>query len=105
MGCLLYTVPYAEGDLQADSVTASYLNSVMGICELVFRIPFGILGDHPKVNRTILLAVTFLSLGVLFIIFPMCTNFWVLFAFAGLSGIFQVRIKNHFEFVFVPNQN
>lgn len=90
MGALLCTVPYAEGDLNVDPIKASYLNSIMGICELIFRIPFGMLGDWKKMNRTILLAGTFLTLGVIFLVFPMCQEYNTLMVFAGLSGIFQV---------------
>lgn len=89
MGALLCTVPYAEGDLNVDPIKASYLNSIMGICELIFRIPFGMLGDWKKMNRTILLAGTFLTLGVIFLVFPMCQEYNTLMVFAGLSGIFQ----------------
>ena len=74
MGALLKAVPYAEGDLGIDPVTAAYINSIMGICELVFRIPFGYLGDWDKVNRTVLLGGTFLALGVIFLCFPMCSS-------------------------------
>ena len=74
MGALLKAVPYAEGDLGIDPVSASYINSIMGICELAFRIPFGYLGDWEKVNRTYLLGGTFLALGVIFLAFPMCPS-------------------------------
>ena len=74
MGALLKAVPFAEGDLGIDPVTAAYINSIMGICELVFRIPFGYLGDWDKVNRTVLLGGTFLALGVIFLCFPMCSS-------------------------------
>lgn len=89
MGSLLKVVPFAERELGMEPTTAAYLTSAMGLCELAFRIPFGLLGDWEKINRTYLLGATFLALGVLFLIFPMCTSFTSLMIFAGLSGIFQ----------------
>ena len=91
MGVLLVTVPYAINDLGISPVTAALLSSNMGICELVLRIPFGWLGDWEKINRTILLGATFLALGLLFFMFPFCTNFLSLMIFAGMSGFFQVN--------------
>ena len=93
MGALLFTVPFAEGELAVEPLMASYIMSAMGLCELAFRLPFGWLGDWDKINRTYLLAVTFLALGLLFLVFPMCQSYMTLMVFAGLSGIFQVHIN------------
>lgn len=89
MGCLLLVVPYAQGELGVDAATSAQLVMAMGVTELLFRIPFGWLGDWEKVNRTQLLAGTFLCLGILFIGFPLATNFTFLLVVAALSGIFQ----------------
>ena len=53
MGSLLKVVPFAEGELNTESVMAAYLTSVMGLSELFFRIPFGWAGDHPKAEFTL----------------------------------------------------
>jgi len=97
MGSLLLAVPYAEQELGTDPSSSAYLVSAMGFAELIFRVPFGWAGDHPKVNRTYLLGFTFLMLGICFIVFPMCQNFTMLMVFATLSGIFQVN--HHFEII------
>ena len=90
MGSLLLVVPFAQQELGTEAEVSAYLTSVMGLSELLFRVPFGWAGDHPKINRTYLLGFTFTMLGVIFLIFPMCTNFTMLMVFATLSGIFQV---------------
>jgi len=89
MGSLLRAVPYAEKELSTDSVTASLIVAIMGLAELVFRIPFGMLGDYEKINRTYLLGFTFLMLGVFFFMFPMCKSFTMLMVMSAFSGIFQ----------------
>ena len=83
-------VPFAEEEIGVESESAALLTSAMGISELIFRIPFGWAGDHPKVNRTYLLGFTFIMLGVIFLAFPMCSSFMSIMIFASLSGIFQV---------------
>lgn len=89
MGALLKCVPFAEKELDTDSVTAAYLTSAMGLAELIFRIPFGWAGDHPSVNRTYLLGGTFLMLGLIFATFPFCSTFTMLLVMSSFSGIFQ----------------
>ncbi|CBY13988.1 unnamed protein product, partial [Oikopleura dioica] len=89
MGALLLVVPYAETELGVEASTAATIVMAMGVAELIFRIPFGWLGDWEKINRTHLLGGTFLALGVIFLAFPMCTNFTYLLVFSALSGIFQ----------------
>ena len=86
-------VPFAEEEIGVESESAALLTSAMGIAELIFRIPFGWAGDHPKVNRTYLLGFTFIMLGVIFLAFPMCSNYMSIMIFASLSGIFQVKIN------------
>ena len=83
-------VPFAEEEIGVESESAALLTSAMGISELIFRIPFGWAGDHPKVNRTYLLGFTFIMLGVIFLGFPMCSSYMSIMIFASLSGIFQV---------------
>ena len=83
-------VPFAEEEIGVESESAALLTSAMGISELIFRIPFGWAGDHPKVNRTYLLGFTFIMLGVIFLAFPMCSSYMSIMIFASLSGIFQV---------------
>ena len=89
MGCLLLVVPFAESELGVTSSTSAMIVMAMGVAELLFRIPFGWLGDWEKINRTHLLGGTFLALGVLFLGFPMCSNFTFLLVLSALSGIFQ----------------
>lgn len=89
MGSLLMVVPFAEEEIGVESESAALLTSAMGISELIFRIPFGWAGDHPKVNRTYLLGFTFIMLGVIFLAFPMCSSYISIMIFASLSGIFQ----------------
>ena len=93
MGCLLLVVPFAESELGVTSSTSAMIVMAMGVAELLFRIPFGWAGDHPKVNRTYLLGFTFIMLGVIFLAFPMCSNYMSIMIFASLSGIFQVKIN------------
>ena len=65
---------------------ASIMLTVVNIVNTIFRVSFGALMDHPKINCLLLNGFTFILGGLAVCVFPFFKNYWILMVLGGING-------------------
>ena len=65
---------------------ASIMLTVVNIVNTIFRVSFGALMDHPKINCLLLNGLTFILGGVAVCVFPFINNYSILMVLGGING-------------------
>jgi OFA family oxalate/formate antiporter-like MFS transporter len=92
-----FTLPYLSS-LGWERTLAAGLMTVYTTISLIFRIPFGYLGDRLRKSNVVALSVAFQTAGLLiFSLMGIDTPFWMITVFAiaygiGIAGIMSLRV-------------
>lgn len=88
---MLYIVPFATSKFGIGELEASKSLSIMGIAELLFKVPWGYIADWRGVNKNYILCAICVGLGLSMIMVVLSTSYVMMTVACGFVGVFQVR--------------
>ena len=71
-----------------DNKMASFLLSIIGIANLISRLGFGAMLDHPKVIAIVINTISMMVTGLTFAVLPLCSDFESFAAIGAIYGLF-----------------